>query len=414
MAPPSRLPSARALALACAQKHESRGLTLPAQVREDLEGLARTFHEHGQLQSYFLTHLVDWGPFLGEPNAGHEAIADFLSCAACDVAVTANVDFLVEKAASRLGEPAFDSALDGNDAAIQLEHRPYLKLHGCCQKGRRDTLWCHEQLAEQPWLRRIAASTRWLAGRLAQRDIVFIGYWTDWAYLNEVLTTCLGNDLPASVVIVDPSSAAVLEQKAPALWEWARRPGINLRHEQVSGHEFLEELRRRFSGMLLQEIAEMGRAAFIGAGGSPAVHPPSPLQCSTSDLYALRRDWSGVPPTMVSRARKAAVEHELLGQLVLRLSAAGAILDGPFFRLGARHVRLIQAAGRLLHSIRADFAEATVPAGEPDITVCVGATDDGGVLSDIIRGQQTSSIMRPGAQGDWFTYGDGVAELGLN
>ena len=414
MAAPSCLPSAADLADSCARKHELTGEVLPRELHSRLPDLACQFYQRGQLASYFLTRLVAWRPFLGEPNRGHEAIADFLGCGACDCTVTANVDFLVENAARRLGEPAFESALDGDQAAIELEHRPYLKLHGCCQKARRETLWCPAQLDEGTWQGRVGSSSRWLDARLPQRDVLIVGYWTDWDYLNRVLLSCLGNALPRAVVIVDPSSSEALELKAPDLWAWAARPEINRIHERMSGDQFLDELRARFSAMLLREIVETGRGVFVAAGGRADTEPPLFNEHNTTDLYALRRDWTGTPSNMVSRSRAASLHHEQFGAFVLRLVAAGAALEGPYFAVRSSRVRVIHAAGRLLYTVRRDFRAGAFPGNHPDITVCVGAEDDGGVPADIVRSGEGPSILRPGDQGKWCTHREAPMQLGID
>lgn len=79
----------------------------------------------------FINKLVKWELFCGEPNPGHDTIADLIMCGACVCAVTTNFDILVERAAEGLGERAFQAALDGEEANVDRGYRPLLKIHGC-------------------------------------------------------------------------------------------------------------------------------------------------------------------------------------------------------------------------------------------------------------------------------------------
>jgi hypothetical protein len=414
MPAPSNLPLARALAVQCADKHEMlTDQLLGADVRDNIEAQARLFHERGQLQSYFLERLVDWRPFNGQPNAGHYAIADLLLCGAADLSVSANVDALVELAAEALGEVQFVSCILGSEAAVPRHYQPLLKIHGCIRRGVASTLWCKEQLAEAEWVSRIDDSVTWLAGNLTQRDIVFIGYWTDWAYLNEVLNRVLSDKTPRSVTLVDPSPPEVLEAKAPDLWLWAHRNGIAFHHLQLSGSEFLEELRRRFSRILLKRIAAVGRTAFATSSGSICPAFPSLDSCSTEDLYDLRRDWSGVRRDETTARNDSDSSDELLGKVFYDLVAVGGVLDGNAIMVAGKRVRIFQASGRMLYSVKTQLTGDVTSFNAPEVTVCVGAHDDGGVPADIVRADRGSTIIRPGISGDWCTHETAYALLGV-
>jgi hypothetical protein len=401
MPAPSHVPSAAALARECARRfEEDTGETLPADLLEDIEGQARFFRERGQLQSYFLARLVDWMPFAGEPNAGHFAIADFLLCNAIDLSISANIDILVERAAEALGSTTFLSAVRGSEAAIRREHQPLLKLHGCYKRGPEQTLWCREQLSEQPWVEQLEDSVRWLAGGLTQRDVLFVGYWTDWAYLNQALDAVLRDQAPRAVTLVDPSSPEELERKAPSLWAWAHRDGITFNHVRLSGTDFLNELRRRFSLGLLKKVAAVAKPAYKALKKQDAPDFPPADGVSTDDLYDLRRDWSGVGRSQVTRRREPDGSDELLGQIFFELVAAGAVLDGSTLRLNGHKVRLVKGAGRMLYSLKSDLGEMS-PFDAPDVTVCAGAHDDGGAAAHIVRPSRRPSVIRPGISGAW-------------
>jgi NAD-dependent SIR2 family protein deacetylase len=414
MAAPSSLPSARALAAHCAEKHEAlTGRQLGVELRDDIEGQARYFRERGKLENYFLQTLVDWGPFSGEPNPGHYAVADFLLCGAAALSISANVDTLVERAAEILGIGQFESSISGSEAAIPRRYNPLIKLHGCIRRGPANTLWCREQLSEPEWAARIEDSVTWLAGHLIQRDIIFVGYWTDWAYLNEVLNRVLSDRTPRSVTVVDPSPPDVLEDKAPALWAWAHREGIVFNHVQLSGSVFLEELRVRFSKLVLKRIAAVGKPAFTRSAGVPSPAFPELGSSSTADLYDLRRDWSGVRRDAVTTRIDEEPDDELLGKLFYDLIAAGAAVEGAALLLRGRRVRLFRASGRMIYSVKRLLAGDVAPFDSPEVTICVGAYEDGNVPPDIVRAGRPSTIIRPGISGEWGTHDDAHTMLGL-
>jgi hypothetical protein len=401
---PSRLPSARALASECAALHTARTLeVLAPQLHGDLEALARHFHAQGRLKSYFLPVLINWPRFFGTPNRGHEALADFLFAGVVDAVITTNVDVLIEHAARNSGALDVWAATDGDQAAIPRRHQPLLKLHGCCTIDRLETLWCREQLEEINWQARTSASNRWLAGRLTQRDLVFIGYWTDWAYLNDALVSSITLGTPRSVTLIDLSTGQELEQKAPLLWQWAQREGVIFRHEQSSGDECLDELRKAYSAVTLGIIARAGTARYERRAGTCAPPLPNFLALSSDDLYDLRRDWSGASRTEPVTREYGLPPQDSFGQFVLSLIARGATLESSVFSIHGMTLRVKNAAGRLLHALRTEAAMEIFIDNAPAVTVCVGADDDGGVPSDILRGDEASTIIRPSAEGDWCT-----------
>ena len=415
MASPSNLPSARALAAECAARHEAQAMEqLDPALHGDIEALASHFRSQGRLETYFLSELVRWPAFFGTPNLGHEAIADFLLCQAIDLEVTTNVDPLVETSAQSLGARDFWSALDGAEAAISRNHQPLLKLHGCCNRGRLETLWCHEQLADDIWRRRLESSSRWLAGRLTQRDILLVGYSSDWEYLNDVLVRSLGGEMPSSVTLFDPASAATLQAKAPALWAWAHRPGVVFRHEHESADALLDELRRAFSTVLLGKIARYAQAAYVTRTGGPAPALPDFSVLSSTNLYDIRRDWTGVPRNQPTVGRGPSVEHEQLSEMILEVLARGATLAGSNLIANGKVIRLVHGGGRMLYSIRQAYSNEPHGGDAPEITICVGAFDDGGVPANIIRDGAGAHIVRHSAPGQWCTHADAHVVIGWN
>lgn len=60
-----------------------------------------------------------------------------------------------------------------------------------------------------------------MAANLRQKDLLVVGFWSDWAYLNILLGTVLDGLAPLSVTVIDLADAAALQAKAPDLWALA-------------------------------------------------------------------------------------------------------------------------------------------------------------------------------------------------
>lgn len=416
VSPPSRVPLATPLAAYCAAEH-TRITTevLSPPVANDLLQQTEFFRTRGQLISHFVAKLVPWPDFLRPPNRGHDAIADFLAAALADFVVTTNYDTLVESSAGELGEPDFRPALDGeqaNDASPP--HRPYLKIHGCCHLDRKNTIWCPSQLADPEIDKRLQSAKQWLAGKLPSRDVVVLGFWSDWKYLNSVLEGAVAATVPASVIVVDTAGLADLEGRAPGLWAWAHKPGVHFAHVQEPASQFLDELRARFSRVLLQQIFQASQPTYIQMSGGPfqgAVALPANL--STDDLYSLRRAFSGSPATDVTRVKRPDVQMHIAGATHLLLMSGGALLDGPVYVLNGTTIRLVNGAGQVISEVRSRFAGEGGTAVSVDYVICAGARDDGGVPPSVVRGQGPVSVVRAGNHGNWLTDEQARAKLGF-
>ena len=97
---------------------------------------------------------------------------------------------------------------------------PATSAHGCGQRDPENVLWCKEQRAA-PYADRYAKlnerldkSKAWLGGYLQNMDFLFMGFWTDWDYLNEVLGTTVSEAKPPWIFVVDPATPEDLENKA--------------------------------------------------------------------------------------------------------------------------------------------------------------------------------------------------------
>lgn len=411
MAAPSDLPSAAAVARICADKYLARtGMSLDADLSGDLARMSLHFHERGRFQNFFIAELVPWDRFNGVPNEGHEAIADFLACGVLVGVSTTNFDSLVESAAGQIGERDFRAVVDAGDLAQQTPHRPYIKLHGCGIRSRPSTVWCQPQLSEAAVASRMAEFQAWLAANLGGRDLVFVGFWTDWSYLTDLLAAYLGATTPQHVYLVDPAGEADLRRKAPALWDWAHGRNITFHHCPESGVTFLDDLRRRWSAVYINRLMDESRATYAALFGSdPGVMRGSPAGDSRT-LYALRRDLTGTSRTAAVRGRQPEDVNHLAGALHRRLVERGSTYSAHRHEFGGRSIRLVSGRGRLLSQVKAAFdAEPPLPL-PADVVVCAGAIEDA-APPHIVRSAGAATIVRGGGFHDWKTHEALTADL---
>jgi len=417
MAPPSELPSARRLAEFCAQKYQlTTGTQLNEPERSDLEAMAVYFKRRDQLRAFFIQGLVPWGDFRGTPNCGHDALADFLACGITEFVISTNVDCLIEDAALRLGEKYFYPVVNENDLNRGgLLHKPLIKLHGCGFRDPDNTVWCVDQLTEAPVNTRIEAFKVWLRANLPQRDLLVVGFWSDWSYLNGLLEDCVSDIEPRTVILVDPGNPDELEQKAPGLWNWAQSNGVTFRHIQESGAEFLEDLRGRFSRQFLIKILQDSREMYEDISDKPYPEEVSiAANLSAIDLYCLRRDFCGEPVNDVPRLKRPVAGQMIIGAIHLLLLSSGANLSGPFYEWKGRLIRLILANGQTLSSVKRKFSNEPPSPIPVNQTVCVGAFDDGGAPLNLVRSGMHGGIVRNEPTSNWITDKDLIDEIGEN
>jgi hypothetical protein len=380
-------------------------------LRQNLEALAEYFVGLNTLKAQFIENLVPWKDFERPPNPGHAAIADFLITKAAVAGLSSNYDKLIERRAWDYGAD-FRGSLDGDEAtACANAQAPLLKFHGCSHCDRGSTVWAPSQLHDPIIAGRINKSKVWMAANLRQKDLLVVGFWSDWDYLNQIVESALDGLDPLSVTVVDPCGAADLEEKAPDLWLLAHQPTVTFAHVQESGADALDELRRAFSENYLRQVPDAGRAPFEAVTG--AVCDPAWLNVTGLDsesLYDWRRDAEGVPlgyPAMTKRPASS----EALGWFHLLLRRAGAVPQPQGYTFAGRRIRVINGACRILSSVAASFVEApAIPSA--DVFVAVGATDVG-LPGHIVRPGTSGSVMRPAAVGEWFTFEQARAELGV-
>jgi hypothetical protein len=412
MAAPSSLPPAWRVAEASFDKYvaETDPGCNPA-MRHNLEAFAQHFADLNTLQSVFIESLVPWSSFVRPPNAGHAAVADFLVTRAASAALSANYDTLIERCGVDNGFD-FQNSLDGDEATIRARTQaPLLKFHGCATRDRPATVWAPSQLADAPIADRIAKTKAWMAVNLRHKDLLVIGFWSDWAYLNAVLATVLDGLAPLSVTVVDPTDAATLQAKAPDLWALAHGAGVVFTHIQESGAEALSDLRKDFSRNYLRGASAAGRAAFEASRGIPCdpvwLDPPD---LDNEALYGWRRDAEGVP--IGHPATKASPSGcEVVGAFHLMLRQAGATFSPTGYDFGGRSIRVVNGAGSALSQIQARFSEAP-SVGTTDIVVAAGATDLP-LPGSVVRSGHVGSFIRPAALGNWFDLDGAIVELGI-
>lgn len=359
----------------------------------------------------FYRTLLDQNSFAGPPNEGHLAAADLLLVRGIQTAITTNVDTLIETAGQLLLGQVGVGIEVPTIATLPPDTSPLLKIHGCRQTDQANMVWAPGQLAVPPVSTRIADSAAWLNVRLLDRDLLVVGYWTDWDYLNAVLARTLGAVSPSSVIVVNPTAASSLAVKAPELYALGQRAKVSFAHVAASGAEFLDHLRLKFSRSFLRAALHSGATDFTALVGIDA--KPEWLEPPTLDnfaLWSIRRDLEGRAPNEPARDLRPPAET-LMGLTLLQLQSHGAVAEGQYWVIGGVRVRLLRAGNKLLHRVEAEHARETAPAIAPDIVVAVGA-ESHGLPANIARAEPTATIARGNAS-RWLTRQEALQELGI-
>jgi hypothetical protein len=412
MAPPSSLPSARRVAELCYDEYRLAVVfDLDPALRADLQGIAEYFLALNTLQTVFIEAIVPWSKFIRPPNPGHKAIADFLISRVVEASISTNYDTLIERCGVDYGFD-FQSALDG-DEAILLANRqgPLLKLHGCSNRDRLTTIWTPQQISKTPISDRLQKSKNWMSTNLRQKDLLIVGFWSDWHYLNEIFSSTLSTLMPRSVTVIDQLDRQALQQKAPDLWDAMNGYGISFHHVQESGADALDELRRAFSGNYLRQVFEAGRDALERQSGARC--DPTWFEVEHLDseaLYGWRRDAEGVPSGKPA-TKKQPENSELLGFFHLLLRRAGATAYETGYEVNGRTIRVINGRGASLSTLRSEFVEppAVVTA---DMMVAVTATDLGS-RDNVVRSGRAGDFIRPEPVAEWYDMEGARKVLGI-
>lgn len=412
MAAPSNLPSAWSVAETCFDNYQLNvDPDVDPALRHDLEALAQHFADTNTLQGVFIERLVPWKQFVRPPNAGHAAVADFLTTKSAIAALSANYDTLIERYAVEKGFD-FQASLDGEEATVRAATQgPLLKFHGCATMDRPATVWAPSQLNDPPIVDRIERSKEWMAANLRQKDLLVVGFWSDWDYLNEILGNILGDIAPLSVTVFDPAPLNQLEEKAPSLWEIANGDGVNFSHVQQSGAEALDELRNAFSTKYLRLVLAAGRDTYEDISGQACDNTLLDVEEFDSEtLYGLRRDAEGVPTGQPATLSSPA-NCEILGAFHLLLRKAGATQIALGYDLKGQSIRVVNGSGVALSKLKARFTEAPT-LGTADIVVAPGAVDYA-MPSNVVREGKPGDIVRPAPSGHWLDFERARAELGI-
>jgi NAD-dependent SIR2 family protein deacetylase len=418
MSAPSSLPSAKAVTDRCIVAYEQSGLEppIPEESKADLGLLAEHFIT-SNLQNFFIRKLVRWEQFAGSHNDGHTALADFLTCKATPFVITTNYDQLIERGAEALGEGAFEACLDGVCANNERPHSPLLKIHGS-MLDRDSTLWCREQLkktnldpANRQLRGRMASARTWLGGRLLEKDLVFVGFWSDWKHLSKLLMSAIRSVNVPFVLLVDPAPEDQLKTKAPDLWRWAKRKNIQFQHLPEKGADFLADLRRLFSVNFLKRATQAATVAFQTQTGAEHL-PVLPFAgLDNVDLYSLRRDFCGVPPGQIPRDAEPTPAMSSAAKAHLLLRHSGSTMEGPcHLTANGKRIRVVNGLTRIVSQVKAEFVPRLPPEPKLDYVVCAGAEDDGGVQPNIVRPSDNPTIVRFGDTAKWVTVSQAHAE----
>lgn len=407
MAAPSNLPSAAAIAAEAKQEYDARYAGHRPPLSPQIEEQAEFFFGRGEL-SIYLNEYIDLDAFAGKPNEGHLAIADLLLSRAFQTVVTTNVDILIEGAGLQVFGHVF-AAIDGHEAAaVPAEAKPLLKIHGCWHKDRNNTVWCESQLGAPPVNERVQRSAVWLQNNLVNKDLVVLGYSTDWDYLNEVIDQTMGTIAPSSVIIVNPAPPAAFTAAAPDLTALANRAQNGSFYVQVSGSEYLDRLRLEFSRAFIRRALAQSSGEFEALTGNP----PAPMTldapaASNEDLWQMRRDLLGCKPN--KPARSPVPPHEpAVGLTILQIRAAGGVHSGSYWDVAGRLVRVLRTPNSFLHTLEGAYRWDMPPVAAPDLVVAVGA-EDVFLPADLVR-RSDGSIAR-GAGPGWMTRATFEASL---
>jgi hypothetical protein len=410
MAPPSSLPSAVILANNAKTKYDAFfGATRPP-LAEAIDEQAQFFFDRGQLDTVYLRTYVGRHDFAAPPNAGHLAVADFLLNCGITTAVSTNVDTIIETAGDMLFGHVGAGISRSIVGALPYNQSPLLKIHGCWSDPS-STIWARGQLDVEPFKTRILEASRWLEVRLLDRDILIVGYWTDWDYLNEVLERVLGTITPSRVMVVDPCETASFAIKAPALFALGQRATGHFYHIRSSGADFLDKLRTEFSQAFARVVRSAGREAYrVRSGRDPDVTWFQPSVADSTTLWRIRRDLEGCKPNQPS-VHLEPIKDPVLGMTILQLCARGATEDGQYWKLDGTRIRVLRAANEMLHEIEAAFARETAPAIAADLNIAVGA-ESVAMPASFARGSGGGTISR-GSSGRWLSRPDAERELAL-
>ena len=409
MGDPSNVPSADSLVERLEEEHRhDTGCSLTCTISDDIEGIADWALQNSTFRNFFLSTIRD-PSFFNPPNPGHSAVADFLLTKAIQSALSTNVDYLIEKAVEKLGRYDFEAVVKEYDVNRVRGYSDLLKLHGCFRIDKENTVWCPRQLEMEPICDRIEAFRDWMIGNLRGNDLVLVGYWTDWPYLNETFADCIQDLRPPTVVLVNPDKPENLRDKAEGLWNWAIESDTDFHHVPVGGNEFLERLRFEFSKRIFRIlVARVCGNDLVEAYYGESVqdeHLPPFEEMDMDALYNLRRDFAGVAPDEPATDREPdGPGYDKIGAMHQLLLANGASMDGRFYKVGDSVVRLVNGKGEPFgHAVTRLMGE--LQGRGYDANVCVSSPRGGmAKLNNVVRDHnEKDEVVRLQNTQEWWT-----------
>jgi hypothetical protein len=376
-----------------------------------IEEIAEWAWQKGGMFKNFFIQSIRNERFLNESNVGHFVIADLLITEAVDAAISTNVDYLIETEAKGLGHSDFRAAIKVPDLGRSIDHGQLAKIHGCFQNEELETVWSDVQLNHEPFKTRISQFQSWMSTQLIDRDLLIIGYWTDWDYVNRTIKTCLAQVSPSSVTLVNPDSPSNLKDKASGLWNYIQQDNsVNFQHVRMGGNEFMEAFWKSFSesifANLLAKVEANSSCTSYCDGKTLQSSPEEPPveEMSRSEIYGLRRDFSGrTDDDCVREYKLDEAYHEEIGAVHSILLDRSARMNGRVYEIGDIAVRLINGRFEPMTRVQSRFKHQVPDEREVDAFVSVAITDDSPGKSDIVRddAEAEDDVVRPGPPEWW-------------
>ncbi len=257
---------------------------------------------------------------------------------------------------------------------------------------------------------RVSTCSTWMNLNLPGKDILVVGFWTDWGYLNNVFAKALAVHGFGSITVVDPQGSAALETKAPQLWASLTGGTTRFEHIQASGADALTELRTTFSKVWLKKFYQFGKPLLEQEGKT---YTPIDPDMNSEDLYSSRCDAESRPSNSAALTKEPAKEGAQAAFFHHLLLQATANRNGSWYDYAGKKIRVVQGGGEALNTVRERHMEPPASA-QPDIIVCAGAMDI--PLPGKILGSGTgASVVRPapGGAARWLTLEGARGELGI-
>lgn len=187
---------------------------LPAALRDDIDALAAHFHATNEFKGLFIGSLVPWNDLVGIPNPWARSCCrpiDQQGRSRGTVGELRCVDRAVGHVPQDCDARSIEWPRSDRFAALS---GPLVRFHGCLMRNQPETLWTRAQLAEPAIADRVATCSNWMRLQLPGKDLLVVGFWTDWGYLNDVVADALDAGALTSVTVIDPAGSAALQAKA--------------------------------------------------------------------------------------------------------------------------------------------------------------------------------------------------------